>query len=185
MRGVPRDRRAISRAASVVDRDAQDARRAADDLFDVGFRVEVEAMDDAEPRAQRRRQQPSPRRRADQRERLQRHLDRSRARPLADDDVELEVLHRRIEDLLDRRRQAVNLVDEEHFALAADWSAWPRGRPDVSITGPAVPAPARPSRWRSRTPAWSCRGRAVHRAARGRALRRGPWRRQSTPADWP
>ena len=36
--------------------------------------------------------------------------------PLPDDDVELEVLHRRIEDLFDGRRQAVNLVDEQHFA---------------------------------------------------------------------
>ena len=38
-------------------------------------------------------------------------------RALADDDVELEVFHRRVEDFLDRRRHAVDLVDEEHFAL--------------------------------------------------------------------
>ena len=77
--------------------------------------VEVEPVDDAEARAQRRRQQPGARRRADQRELLQRHLHRARARPLADDDVELVVLHRRIEDLLDRRRQPVDLVDEQHL----------------------------------------------------------------------
>ncbi len=52
----------------------------------------------------------------DQRERLHRHFDRAGARALADDDVELEVLHRRIEDLFDRRRQAMDLVDEQHFA---------------------------------------------------------------------
>ena len=73
-------------------------------------------MDDAEAGAQRRRQQPGARRRADERERLQRHLDRPRARPLADHDVELVVLHRGIEDLLDRRRHAVDFVDEEHVA---------------------------------------------------------------------
>ena len=42
--------------------------------------------------------------------------DRARARTLADDQIELKILHRRIEDLLDRRRQAVDLVDEQHVA---------------------------------------------------------------------
>ncbi len=40
----------------------------------------------------------------------------ARRRPLADDQVELEILHRRIKDLLDRRLQAVDLVDEQHVA---------------------------------------------------------------------
>ena len=35
------------------------------------------------------------------------------AGPLADDQVELKILHRRVEDFLDRRRQAVDLVDEQ------------------------------------------------------------------------
>ena len=39
----------------------------------------------------------------------------SGSRTFADDDVQLKVLHRRIEDLLDGRRQAVDLVDEEHL----------------------------------------------------------------------
>ena len=43
-------------------------------------------------------------------------LDRARRRPLADDEVELEILHRRIEDFLDRRIEPVNLVDEQHVA---------------------------------------------------------------------
>ena len=42
--------------------------------------------------------------------------DRARARPLADDQVELKILHRRIEDLLDRRRQPMDLVDEQDVA---------------------------------------------------------------------
>ena len=37
--------------------------------------------------------------------------------PLPDHDVELVVLHRRVEDLLDRRRHPVDLVDEEHLAF--------------------------------------------------------------------
>ena len=63
-------------------------------------------------------QQSGPRRRADQRELLERHLDRSGAGPLPDDDVELVVLHRRIQHFLDRRRHPVDLVDEQHVVLA-------------------------------------------------------------------
>jgi hypothetical protein len=38
------------------------------------------------------------------------------AGPLADHDVDLKVLQRRIEDLFDDRREAVDLVDEQHVA---------------------------------------------------------------------
>ena len=44
-------------------------------------------------------------------------LDRARRRPLADDEVELVVLHGGIEDLLHRRVEAVDLVDEEDVAV--------------------------------------------------------------------
>ena len=40
----------------------------------------------------------------------------ARRRALADHDVDLEVLERRIQDLLDDRRQPVDLVDEQHVA---------------------------------------------------------------------
>ena len=73
-------------------------------------------MDDAEAAAQRRGEEAGAGRRADQRERLQRHLDRARAGALADHQIELVVLERRVEDLLDRRRHAVDLVDEQHLA---------------------------------------------------------------------
>ena len=43
--------------------------------------------------------------------------DGARARPLAEHHVEREVLHRRIEDLLDHVREAMDLVDEQHVAL--------------------------------------------------------------------
>ena len=61
----------------------------------------------------RRRQQPGARRRADQGELREIDLDRARRRPGADDEVELEVLHRGIEDFLDRRIEAMDLVDEQ------------------------------------------------------------------------
>ena len=118
MRGVPRERRASSAGGAVLDRHVQNPRRSPDDFLEIALVVELEPVHDAEPRPQRRRQQPRARRRADQGEFLQRHLHRSRARPLADHDVELVVLERRIENLFDRRRHAVNLVDEQHVALA-------------------------------------------------------------------
>ena len=117
MRGVPRERRANLERRLGVDRHVENARRSPDDLVDVAILVEIEAVDDAEARAQRRGQQAGARRRANQRELLHRHLHRPRARTLPDDDVELVVLHRRIEDLFDGRRQPMDLVDEEHLVL--------------------------------------------------------------------
>ena len=64
----------------------------------------------------RRRQQAGAGRRADQGESGEVDLDRARRRPGADDQVELEVLHRRIENFLDRRVEAMDLVDEQHVA---------------------------------------------------------------------
>ena len=43
-------------------------------------------------------------------------LHRARRRALADDEVELEILHGRIEDFLDRRIEPVDFVDEQHVA---------------------------------------------------------------------
>ena len=42
--------------------------------------------------------------------------DGTRGGPLADHDVEREVLHRRVEDLLDLTVEPVDLVDEQHVA---------------------------------------------------------------------
>ena len=54
---------------------------------------------------------------ADKREFRQLDLHRAGGRALADDQVELIILHGRIEDFLHRRVEAVDLVDEEHVAL--------------------------------------------------------------------
>jgi hypothetical protein len=53
----------------------------------------------------------------DQGESLKGELDRAGARPLADHEIELIILHRRIEDFLDRRIETMNFVDEEHVAF--------------------------------------------------------------------
>ena len=53
----------------------------------------------------------------DEREAGEVEADRARRGTLADHDVELEVLHGRVEDLLDRPRQAMDLVDEQHVAV--------------------------------------------------------------------
>ncbi len=117
MRGVPRERLAISFAPSSRHADAEHAGAALHDQLQLVDGVELEPDRDAEAVAQRRREEPGAGRRADERELRQLDLDRARRRPLADDEVELVVLHRRIEDFLDRRVEAVDLVDEEHVAL--------------------------------------------------------------------
>ena len=60
---------------------------------------------------------PGARRRADQREFGEIELDRARRRSLADDEIELKILHRRIEHFLDRGIEPVDFVDEQHVAL--------------------------------------------------------------------
>ena len=90
--------------------------RALHDLHQILDGVVLEPCGPAEAIAQRRGQQAGARGRPDQREARQVESDRARRRPFADQQVELEVLHRRIQDLFDRRRQAVDLVDEEHVA---------------------------------------------------------------------
>ena len=77
----------------------------------------VEAADEPEPVAQRTGHQPGPGGGPDQGEAGQVETDAARRRALADEDVQLEVLHGRIEDLLDRPVEPVDLVDEQDVAL--------------------------------------------------------------------
>ena len=72
-----------------------------------------------EPEAvpQRGREQPRAGGRAHHGERRQRQRDRARPGPLADDDVDAEVLHRDVQQLLGRAGEPVDLVEEEHLAL--------------------------------------------------------------------
>ena len=117
MRGVPRDRLAISLAPSSLIDDLEHPRAAPDDVEQFLLAIEFEPHRDAETIAQRRGEKAGPRRRADERELGEIDPDRTRRRPLADDEIELEILHRRIEDFLDRRIEAVDLIDEQNVAL--------------------------------------------------------------------
>ena len=116
MRGVPRERQRDLLGRVGGDLDAEDARRAMHDRAELAGVVVVEPERHAEAVAQRRRQQAGARRRADQRERRQVERQRARGRALAHDDVDAEVLERRVEDLLGGAAHAVDLVDEEHVA---------------------------------------------------------------------
>ena len=137
MRGVPRPRRAISRAASGADRDPEDARRSPHDLGQLVLGVEVEAVRRAEPIAQRTGDAAGARGGADDRERLERQPQRPRRRTLADHHVERVVLHRRIEDLLDGAIEPVDLIDEQHVALVQ------RGQDRGQVPCPLDGGPAR------------------------------------------
>jgi hypothetical protein len=103
----------LARAAR-VDGDAEDAGGATHDVREVVDGIELESLGDAEAIAQRRGQQAGSGGRTDQREARQVELDRARRRTFADHDVELVVLHGRVEDFLDDGAEPMNLVDEQH-----------------------------------------------------------------------
>ena len=105
----------LSRAFG-VRRDAQQPGAPGHDQVQFLDRVELQPGRNAEPIAQRRRQKAQPGRRADQGKGLQLDPHGARGRAFADHQVQFEVLERRIEDLLDRRVHAVDLVDEQHVA---------------------------------------------------------------------
>ncbi len=117
MRGVPRARRAISAApdGSTVTPRMPAARTTMLSRSTGG--VVVEPGDQAEAVAQRAGDEAGAGGGADEGEPGQVEPDGSGRRALAQHDVELEVLHGRVEDLLDGPREAVDLVDEQHVAL--------------------------------------------------------------------
>src|SRR5262249_57315177 len=82
--------------------DAEQARATVDDLFELALGIKIEPHRNPEAVAQRVGEQTRARGRADQRELGEIDLDRARRRPLADDEVELEILHGRIENFLHR-----------------------------------------------------------------------------------
>ena len=118
MRGVPRERSAISAAPSASIGHADDFGGALDDEAQLVVGVELQAQQDAEARAQRRREQAGARGGGDEGEGLDLHHVGARGRALADDDVELVVLERGVELFFEHRLQAVDLVEEQHLALA-------------------------------------------------------------------
>src|SRR4051812_565105 len=96
----------------------EDARGPFDDRLEVSGVVVVEPGDEAEAVAKGARDEAGAGGGADEGEVRDVEPDRARRRTFPEDDVELEVLHRRVEDLLHRPGQSVDLVDEEHVAVA-------------------------------------------------------------------
>ena len=103
--------------ALLAHADAEHPGAAAHDQLELLDGVELEPDRDAEAVAQGRGEQACAGGGADKGEFRQLDLHRAGRRALADDEVELVILHGRIEDFLDRRVEAVDLVDEEHVAL--------------------------------------------------------------------
>ena len=91
--------------------------RPVDDRRQLVVGVEVEPVGRPEPVAERAADPPGAGRRADDRERLEAEPEDRARRALADHHVERVVLHRRIEDLLDRAVEPMDLVDEQDVAL--------------------------------------------------------------------
>ncbi len=117
MRGVPRERARDHRRAVRIELDAEEVRRPVGDRDQVAWIVEVEPEGDPETVPQWRAESPGAGGGADDCEAVEREPQGLRARPLAGDEVEGEVLHGRVERLLHRAVQAVHLVDEEDVAL--------------------------------------------------------------------
>src|SRR6266850_516862 len=103
-------------AAFRRDRRIQNFGGPANDEFQLGLGVEIQPVNHTEAGPQWRRDQAGASGRSDQREAAQIQTVRPGAGPLTDDDVELEVLHRGIEDFLDIGLEPMNLVDEKHIA---------------------------------------------------------------------
>src|SRR5882672_795655 len=95
-RGVPRLRRAISKAPSSS--------------------TAIPRID-AEPRPQRRSHQSRAGRGPDQREAVQDERMNPRPGALSDHQINPVIFHRRVQDFLDRGNQAVNFIEEENFTL--------------------------------------------------------------------
>src|ERR671924_1001372 len=100
-----------------INGDGKDPGRAPNDAREIVNGVVVEAGREPEPLPQRERDPAGTRRGADEREPRQVKADAARAWPLAEDDVELEVLERGVEHLLHRAGHPVDLVDEQDVPL--------------------------------------------------------------------
>ncbi len=100
-----------------VDGDTEDAGRPGDDGLELVHVVEVEPAHEPEPVAKRPCHQAGAGGGAHQGEAGKVEADAPGRGSLADQDVQLEVLHGRVEDLFHRPVQTVDLVDEQDIAV--------------------------------------------------------------------
>ena len=106
------------RGRVIGQRDVEDLGRTTEDVLELGIGVVVQPERRAEPVAQRSGDAPDTGGGTDDGHVLDLEPHGASTRALAEHDVESEVLHRRVEDLLDRVTEPMNLVDEEHVARA-------------------------------------------------------------------
>ena len=99
----------------MVNRHAQDSRRACHDLGELLDRVVIQAIRNSKAVAQRAGQHARAGRGRYQRELGDIQANRACRRTFADHDIERKVLHRGIQDLLDRTVETVDLVDKQHI----------------------------------------------------------------------
>ena len=99
-----------------IDADVQLCRRARHDGRKLRRLVVAEAVDETEAGAERRGDEADARCRAHEGEARQFQTHAAGVRPLVDEDVDREVLHRGVEIFLHRLRHAVDLVDEDDVA---------------------------------------------------------------------
>ena len=97
----------------LVNRRVEKAGGAEHDLGQLLGGIEVQVVLKSEAIQKGCAQHARSRRGAGKRERLERDLDGSGVRPLAQDKIHAEILHRRVEKLLDGARKPVNLVHEK------------------------------------------------------------------------
>ena len=107
-------------------------------MLELGLGVVVEPIRHAEPVAQRAGDAADARRGADDRHVLDLEPHGASTGALAEDHVEGEVLHRRVEDLLDHVAEPMDLVDEQHVALPVQLVRTAARSPARSMAGPEV-----------------------------------------------
>lgn len=118
MRGVPREPAADLLSALRRDLHTQNARRTPHHAGQITGGVVFQSGHNAEAIAQGRGNQAHARGGPYQGKRLQINFDRARGRTLADDQIQLEILHGRIEDFLHRNGHAMDFIHKEYVMSA-------------------------------------------------------------------
>jgi hypothetical protein len=121
--------------------DFEDPGRAIDNYSQVVARVELETVDNAETITQGRGQETGSSRRTDERKTGQCQTHAPSCGTLPNNQIELEVLHRRVQDFFDRSGQSVDLIDEKNISslkvgqhrreIARTFEDWSRGDVDL------------------------------------------------------
>lgn len=99
------------------DDDSEESKRSRDNGLEIGELVEIKLEDIPESIPERSGNFRQLGRRTDEGKFGDIHLDGGRPGPRSDHNIDREIFHRRIENLLDLRFETVNLIDEEHISF--------------------------------------------------------------------